>query len=90
MMVFIRAVLAAWFLFPSPDAMAVDSYRFLHVTIDTPWMIFVFLFFLVVAPMILSAILHLRNAMRRGKDDADGGDTHGAEGKEEGEDIRHD
>jgi len=53
----------------SSDALAVDSYRYLHVTIDTPWMIFVFLFFLVFAPMILSAILHLRNAMHRDKDE---------------------
>ena len=53
----------------SSDALAVDSYRYLHVTIDTPWMIFIFLFFLVFAPMILSAILHLRNAMRRDKDE---------------------
>jgi len=51
--------------FWSSEAMAVDSYRYLHVTIDTPWMIFVFLFFLVFAPMILAAILHLRNAWRR-------------------------
>jgi len=55
-------------LLVSGDAWAVDSYRFLHVTIDTPWMIFVFLFFLVFAPMILSAILHWRNAMRRDED----------------------
>ena len=55
--------------FWSSEAMAVDSYRYLHVTIDTPWMIFVFLFFLVFAPMILSAILHLRNALRRDRED---------------------
>lgn len=47
------------------DAMAVDSYRYMHVTIDTPWMIFVLLFFFVFAPMILSAILYLRNAFKR-------------------------
>ena len=57
----------------SSEAMAVDSYRYLHVTIETPWLIFVFLFFLVFAPMILSAILYLRNAMRRGKEDEDSG-----------------
>ena len=51
------------------EAVAVDSYRYLHVTIDTPWLIFVFLFFLVFAPMILSAIIHLRNAMRRDGED---------------------
>ncbi len=52
-------------LLGATDVMAVDSYRYMHVTIDTPWMIFVFLFFLVFAPMILSAIIHIRNAMRR-------------------------
>jgi len=47
------------------NAWAVDSYRFLHVTIDTPWFIFIFLFFLVFSPMILSAIIHWRNALKR-------------------------
>lgn len=60
---------ASLILLWSNEALAVDSYRYLHVTIDTPWMIFVFLFFLVFAPMILSAILHLRNAMRRDKEE---------------------
>jgi len=62
-------VFASLILLWSNEALAVDSYRYLHVTIDTPWMIFVFLFFLVFAPMILSAILHLRNAMRRDKEE---------------------
>ncbi len=53
------------------EAWAVDSYRFLHVTIDTPWMIFVFLFFLVFAPMILSAIIYWRNAVRRDEEQGD-------------------
>jgi len=51
------------------QAMAVDSYRFLHVTIDTPWFIFVFLFFLVFAPMILMVILYWKYAMDSKKDD---------------------
>jgi len=51
------------------DAWAVDSYRFLHVTIDTPWFIFIFLFFLVFSPMILSAIIHWRNALKRDDDE---------------------
>jgi len=73
-----HVVLALLALFWSSEVMAVDSYRYLHVTIDTPWMIFVFLFFLVFAPMILSAILHLRNAMRRDRDEeADAGDGRG-------------
>lgn len=52
----------------SADVWAVDSYRFLHVTIDTPWFIFIFLFFLVFAPMILSAVIHWRNALKRDDD----------------------
>ena len=51
------------------NAWAVDSYRFLHVTIDTPWYIFIFLFFLVFSPMILSAIIHWRNALKRDDED---------------------
>jgi len=48
---------------------AVDSYRYLHVNIDTPWAIFVFLFFLVFAPMILAVILYWWHAMKKDKDD---------------------
>jgi len=55
------------------SAWALDSYRFLHVSIDTPWMIFIFLFFMVFAPMVLMAILYWRNALRR-EDDEEGND----------------
>jgi len=63
-----HSLLMALLLLPA-SAWALDSYRFLHVTIDTPWFIFVFLFFLVFAPMILSAILHWRQAMRDDNED---------------------
>jgi len=79
------ALMGALVFFWSSEAEAVDSYRYLHVTIDTPWMIFIFLFFLVFAPMILAAILTLRNALRRDRDDEDGGE----EGRG-GPSIRHD
>ena len=72
------AGLAGMLMVGTADAWAVDSYRFLHVTIDTPWFIFIFLFFLVFAPMILSAILHWRNALKRdseGDDDEAGHDA---------------
>jgi len=52
------------FLWAMP-AWAVDSYRYLHVNIDTPWMIFVFLFFLVFAPMLLAVILYWRYALKK-------------------------
>lgn len=39
-------------------ALAVDSYRYAHVTIDTPWLIFLFLLVIILLPFILSAILY--------------------------------
>ncbi|GEM_PF-974579 len=43
---------------------AADSYRWLHVTIDTPWMIFLFLLPMVLIPAILMAILYWKFAGR--------------------------
>jgi len=68
----------AVFLVGGGNAWAVDSYRFLHVTIDTPWFIFIFLFFLVFSPMILSAIIHWRSALKR-DDEEDEEDPSGSE-----------
>ncbi|MDE2342524.1 MAG: hypothetical protein KGL63_03890 [Betaproteobacteria bacterium] len=36
---------------------AFDSYRYLHVTIDTPWSIFLFLLIGIFAPFILMGVL---------------------------------
>jgi uncharacterized membrane protein YadS len=44
---------------------AVDSYRYAHVTISTPWYIFIFLLMGVFAPFVLMAILAWRVAMRK-------------------------
>ena len=44
---------------------ALDSYRFLHVTIDTPWTIFIFLLFTIFIPFILMAALVWRYAERK-------------------------
>ncbi len=44
---------------------AVDSYRFAHVTIATPWYIFIFLLMGVFAPFVLMVILAWRNAVRK-------------------------
>ncbi|MDR2195794.1 MAG: hypothetical protein LBE50_04225 [Gallionellaceae bacterium] len=52
-------------LISAQPAFALDSYRFLHVTIDTPWAIFVFLLFAVLAPFALMAILVWRYAEHR-------------------------
>lgn len=40
------------------QAWAFDSYRYLHVTIDTIWYIFVFLLLIVISPFILMASLY--------------------------------
>jgi hypothetical protein len=52
------------FLAATP-AVAVDSYRFLHVTIETPWMIFLFLLVVILFPFILTAVLHWHFARKK-------------------------
>ncbi len=51
------SILAVFLLGMSPGAWALDSYRYLHVTVDTPWNIFIFLLMAVFAPFILMAVL---------------------------------
>jgi len=41
---------------------AADSYRWLHVTIDTPWVIFLVLLPMVLIPAVLMAILYWKFA----------------------------
>jgi len=48
----------------SSNSLAVDSYRYLHVTIDTPWAIFLFLLPIVLSPFIIMAIMYWRFAGR--------------------------
>lgn len=44
---------------------ATDSYRWLHVTIETPWAIFIFLLPMVLLPAVLMAILYWRFAGKK-------------------------
>ncbi len=53
----------------SQAAHAFDSYRWVTVSINTPWMIFVFLLPLVMVPLILMAIMHWRFAKPDETDD---------------------
>ncbi|TPW16832.1 MAG: Secreted protein [Halothiobacillaceae bacterium] len=46
------------------NAEAADSYRWLHVTIETPWAIFLFLLPMVLIPVVLMAILYWRFAWK--------------------------
>ena len=50
------AALPALLLMADPSQ-ALDSYRYLHVTIDTPWSIFLFLLIGIFAPFVLMAVL---------------------------------
>ncbi len=50
-------------------AYALDSYRYLHVKLDTVWIFFIFLFFLVFAPMIVMAVLYWWHATKKSGDD---------------------
>lgn len=61
-------------------AAPIDSYRFLHVTIDTPWHIFLFLLIGVFAPFILMVVLVWRNSWRKsGQPVAPGGQAESTE-----------
>jgi hypothetical protein len=44
---------------------AIDSYRYLHVSIETPWMIFLFLLCAVFVPFILMLALMWRRPMNK-------------------------
>lgn len=55
-------------LMPLVSAHAVDSYRYAHVTIDTPWNIFLFLLVIVLMPFILMAILYWHFAVKSARE----------------------
>ena len=59
-----KRLLGLFFWIPFCGANAADSYRFLHVTIDTPWAIFIFLLFIVMFPFVLMAILYWYFALK--------------------------
>jgi hypothetical protein len=64
--VFKRAIysipLAGW---TAKSFAAVDSYRYLHVTVETPWTIFLVLLPFVLAPLVLMAVLAWRYAGKK-------------------------
>jgi hypothetical protein len=51
--------------------LAIDSYRYLHVSIDTPWMIFLFLLVAVFIPFILMLFLMWRRPMNKSMSERD-------------------
>lgn len=66
--IFIRLVVFLVLLMPLASVHAVDSYRYAHVTIDTPWNIFLFLLVIVLSPFILMAILYWHFATKSAKE----------------------
>lgn len=52
-------------LWVSDSQAAVDSYRYLHVTVETPWTIFLFLLVGILAPFLLMGVLIWRFAGRK-------------------------
>jgi len=53
------------------SSLAVDSYRYMHVTIETPWMIFLFLLVAVFVPFILMLVLMWRRPAQKPTDESD-------------------
>lgn len=53
------------------SAYAIDSYRYLHVSIETPWRIFLFLLIGILAPFVVMVWLYWRHARHHRDDDSD-------------------
>ncbi len=60
----VRSWLAGALVVFAPMA-AADSYRYMHVSIETPWTIFIFLMIAVLFPFFLMGVLYWKSAMRR-------------------------
>lgn len=68
---FIKRLLMAWPLIWVVSESYADSYRYMHVSIDTPWIIFLFLMIVILLPFFLMAFLYWRNAVRKNAEAGD-------------------
>jgi hypothetical protein len=68
-------VMITGLLFAISAQAAADSYRFLHVTIETPWAIFLFLLVFIMIPFILMAMLYWYFAFKKNDDQAETGSS---------------
>lgn len=59
----------------SAPVMAADSYRYMHVTIDTPWMIFLFLLVIILFPFILMVVLYWYFAFKKSQEEREADNT---------------
>lgn len=64
----VRFIVFIVLILPVTAVQAVDSYRYAHVTIDTPWNIFLFLLVIIMLPFILMAILYWHFALKSAKE----------------------
>ena len=53
------------------SSFAIDSYRYMHVSINTPWNIFIFLLMAIFSPFILMAVLSWYFSGKKTKNDND-------------------
>ncbi len=60
-----RSFIFLMLLITTCSVYAVDSYRYLHVTIDTPWAIFIFLLLIILFPFVLMATLYWYFAFKK-------------------------
>ena len=65
----LSALVALITILHSQFAVAADSYRYLHVSIDTPWAIFIFLLLIILFPFVLSAILYWYFTFKKHKEE---------------------
>lgn len=63
------AILAAALLWTGQSYAAVDSYRYMHVSVETPYTIFLFLLAGILSPFILMGILVWRFIGRKSGED---------------------
>jgi uncharacterized integral membrane protein len=82
-----RYLLLIFGMLLATQAQAVDSYRYLHVTIDTPWAIFLFLLPIVLSPFILMAIMYWRFAGRNKDQSSTDDHETGDDGTGKGRDV---
>lgn len=55
----------------TPVSALADSYRYLHVSIDTPWAIFIFLLLIILFPFVLSAVLYWHFTIKKHKEQSE-------------------
>ncbi len=71
MVYLVKRLLMAWPLIWFVSGSYADSYRYMHVSIDTPWVIFLFLTVVILLPFFLMAFLYWRNAVRKNAEAGD-------------------